>query len=114
VADLPLVTADDRTRVAQLMHSGKGILLDLAGRTAVRNVAAHWTDRVDVVTARCDDGQPPSADMLLIRPDGYVAWVTVSEEPDWEAQSGLHRALVTWFGAAHPGSAGSKERNLPE
>ena len=85
------------------MHSGKGILFDLAGRTAVRNVAAHWTDRVDVVTARCDDGQPPSADMLLMRPDGYVTWVIASEEPDGEAQSGLRRALVTWFGAAYPG-----------
>jgi 2-polyprenyl-6-methoxyphenol hydroxylase-like FAD-dependent oxidoreductase len=109
--DLPLVTADGRIRVAQLMHSGKGMLLDLAGRTAVRNVAVHWADRVDVVTARCADGHPPAADMLLIRPDGYVAWVTASEEPDGEAQSGLRRALVTWFGVARPGGGGSKEQN---
>jgi aromatic ring hydroxylase-like protein len=102
------VTADGRTRVAQLMHSGKGVLLDLAGRTAVRNVAAPWKDRVDVVTARCDDGQLPSADMLLIRPDGYVAWVAASKEPDGEAQSGLRRALVTWFGVARPAEAGPK------
>jgi len=46
---------------------------------------------------------PSSVDATKYGPDGYVAWVTASEEPDGKAQSGLRRALVTWFGAAQPG-----------
>jgi 2-polyprenyl-6-methoxyphenol hydroxylase-like FAD-dependent oxidoreductase len=96
--DLTLVSAEGATCVAQLMHRARGVLLDLAGRAALRDIAAGWTDRVDVVAARCE-GQPAPADALLIRPDGYVAWVAASGEPDEDAQPGLRRTLATWFGA---------------
>jgi 2-polyprenyl-6-methoxyphenol hydroxylase-like FAD-dependent oxidoreductase len=100
--DRPLLTADGETRVAQLMRRARGVLLDLAGRAALREVAAGWADRVDVVAARCAEQDPP-ADALLIRPDGYVAWVAAPGEPDAEARCGLRRALTSWFGAAHIG-----------
>ena len=42
-------------------------------------------------------GAVPDPDAVLIRPDGYVAWVGEG------SQAGLTDALVRWFG---PGAAG--------
>jgi 3-(3-hydroxy-phenyl)propionate hydroxylase len=39
-------------------------------------------------------GSVAAPDAVLIRPDGYVAWVGD------QSQSGLSDALTTWFGAA--------------
>jgi 2-polyprenyl-6-methoxyphenol hydroxylase-like FAD-dependent oxidoreductase len=86
-----------KTRVPRLMHSGRAVLLDLADRTAFRNAAAGWSDRVDVVRARCEE-QPAAADAFLIRPDGYVAWVASAQNADYEAEMQLRCALETWFG----------------
>ena len=59
-----------------------------------------WVDRVRQVDARYAGvwelpvfGAVASPTAVLIRPDGYVAWV--SEGTDL----GLHDALTTWFGA---------------
>jgi 2-polyprenyl-6-methoxyphenol hydroxylase-like FAD-dependent oxidoreductase len=97
--DLRLVTPAGGTRVPRLMHRGRGVLLDLAERTVLRDAATGWSDRVDVVAARCEG--PPPADALLIRPDGYVAWVASAQEAIEaldESVSRLRRALTTWFG----------------
>jgi 2-polyprenyl-6-methoxyphenol hydroxylase-like FAD-dependent oxidoreductase len=95
--DLPLVASGGASRVGELMRGGRAVLLDLAERGGLRDVAAGWADRLDVVAARCD-GRPAPADALLIRPDGYVAWAAASGEPDQEAQRELRRAAATWFG----------------
>jgi FAD binding domain len=109
--NLPLIRERGKTEVAELMHAGRGVLLDLAGRTALHEVAAKWTDSVDAITASCYE-RPAKLDALLIRPDGYVAWAAGPEESDQECQSGLHAALEKWFGTegATPqrrGAAGS-------
>jgi 2-polyprenyl-6-methoxyphenol hydroxylase-like FAD-dependent oxidoreductase len=95
--DLPLATAAGKTSVPRLMHSGRAVLLDLADRTALRDAAAGWSDRVDVVVARCEEQSAP-ADAFLIRPDGYVAWVASAQDADDEAELQLRHALATWFG----------------
>ncbi len=95
--DLPLATATGKSRVPRLMHSGRAVLLDLADRPALRRVAAGWSDRVDVVVARCEE-QPAPADAFLVRPDGYVAWEASAQDADDEAETQLRRALTTWFG----------------
>ena len=58
-----------------------------------------WADRVKLVDARCVGtwelpmlGAVPAPDAVLIRPDGYVAWVGDL------TQLGLADALTTWFG----------------
>jgi 2-polyprenyl-6-methoxyphenol hydroxylase-like FAD-dependent oxidoreductase len=57
-----------------------------------RDVARPWSDRVDTVTAAAPD-QP----LLLVRPDGYVAWA--SERTDAERRpSSLATALARWCG----------------
>jgi 2-polyprenyl-6-methoxyphenol hydroxylase-like FAD-dependent oxidoreductase len=95
--DLPLVTATGPTRVAEILRPARPVLLDLADRQALRDAAGAWRDRIEVVTAR---GEQPPADALLIRPDGYVAWVAALDDTDRRLQAGLRDALAAWFGAA--------------
>jgi 2-polyprenyl-6-methoxyphenol hydroxylase-like FAD-dependent oxidoreductase len=103
------------TRVAELVRSARGVLLDLGGsgeiagspvrggspggaltaNGALARAASPWHDRVDVVAARPVTKPPPAAAML-IRPDGYVAWAAGPDAPD--LAGGLPEALRTWFG----------------
>ncbi|MEU1385976.1 MULTISPECIES: FAD-dependent monooxygenase [unclassified Nonomuraea] len=94
--DLVLHTDQGMTGVAELMHPARPVLLDLADRADLREVAAEWRDRVDVHTAKTD--QRP-ADVLLIRPDAHVAWAAGPDEPAGTAAPALREALSTWFGA---------------
>ncbi|WP_337587608.1 hypothetical protein [Actinopolymorpha alba] len=91
--DLALESEGGPTRIAELMRSARPLLLDLANRADLRKVVADWTDRVDVVAA---DSVEQLADVVLIRPDGYVAWAAGPETSD--ATDGLRHALTTWFG----------------
>ncbi len=84
-----------RASVFDLLHAGRGVLLDLADDRTVREVAEGWTDRIDVVTATSPPaGALDGTDAVLVRPDGYVAW-TGSGEP---RAGGLRDALSRWFG----------------
>lgn len=85
-------------RVAELMRAGKGVLLDLAGRSALVEAASKWADRVETTTASCD-ARTAEPDAMLIRPDGYVAWAISSAEGDKESEGSLRAALERWFGA---------------
>jgi 2-polyprenyl-6-methoxyphenol hydroxylase-like FAD-dependent oxidoreductase len=73
-------------RVYELMHGGRGLLLDRTGRLSVGG----WADRVDHVVDVSVDLEVPAA---LLRPDGHVAWVG-------DDQQELLGHLPTWFGAA--------------
>jgi 2-polyprenyl-6-methoxyphenol hydroxylase-like FAD-dependent oxidoreductase len=83
--DLVLDTADGPTRLADLTHDARPLLLDLTGALTGETHGG----RVRVVTARADS---PLAGILL-RPDCYVAWA--SQEPDVD---GLRAAYERWFG----------------
>ncbi|WP_330308133.1 MULTISPECIES: rifampin monooxygenase [unclassified Streptomyces] len=73
-------------RLYELMHGGRGLLLDQTGRLSV----AGWADRVDHVVDVSDELDAPA---VLLRPDGHVAWVG-------EDQQDLLSRLPKWFGAA--------------
>jgi hypothetical protein len=75
-----------RGRLYELMHGGRGLLLDQTGRLSV----AGWADRVDHIVDVSEELDVPAA---LLRPDGHVAWVG-------EDQQDLLGQLPTWFGAA--------------
>jgi len=93
-----LQTDDGTMRVAELMRAGKGVLLDFSRRSARHEAVIKWADRVNMMSARCHD---PSAnfDAILVRPDGYVAWVLSSGDADQESERSLRAALERWFGA---------------
>ena len=93
--DLTLRTDQGTTRVADLMHTARPVLLDLADRHDLRQAARHWRHRVDIHTAATD--QRP-ADALLIRPDAHIAWAATIDEPTDSAAPGLQEALSSWFG----------------
>jgi 2-polyprenyl-6-methoxyphenol hydroxylase-like FAD-dependent oxidoreductase len=75
-----------RGRLYELMHGGRGLLLDQTGRLSV----AGWADRVDHVVDVSEELDVPA---VLLRPDGHVAWVG-------EDQRDLVGRLPKWFGAA--------------
>ncbi|WP_433350584.1 rifampin monooxygenase [Micromonospora sp. CA-111912] len=75
-----------RGRLYELMHGGRGLLLDQTGRLSV----AGWADRVDHVVDVSEELELPA---VLLRPDGHVAWVG-------EDQQDLLSHLPKWFGAA--------------
>jgi hypothetical protein len=93
--DLTLRTEQGTTSVAELMHTARPALLDLADRPDLRETARDWQDRVDIRTAETDH-RP--ADALLIRPDAYVAWAAAVGEPAGTAVPALREALSCWFG----------------
>ncbi|MFF0265130.1 FAD-dependent monooxygenase [Kribbella sp. NPDC004536] len=80
----------DSTRLAELMRSGRPLLVDLTPGGAFAGTDV--PDHVEVVNGQ---GARPIA--LLIRPDGYVAWAA---EQDGEAERDeLRAALEQWFQA---------------
>lgn len=102
--DLDLITADGPLRLFTLLHEARPLLLNFA--QPCRIDIAPWTDRVKLVDTDyagpwelpvLGTVAPPAA--VLIRPDGYVAWVGDL------TQSGLADALTNWFGppAEHRG-----------
>jgi 3-(3-hydroxy-phenyl)propionate hydroxylase len=95
--DLDLLTDNGPLRVFTLLHDARPVLLNL-GEPGSFDITP-WTDRVKPIDARYDGvwdlpvlGAVPAPTAVLIRPDGYVAWV--GEQTD----VGLADALMTWFG----------------
>jgi 2-polyprenyl-6-methoxyphenol hydroxylase-like FAD-dependent oxidoreductase len=93
--DLTLQTDQGTTSVAELMHTARPVLLDLADRQDFRETARDWMHRVDIHTAATEH-RP--ADALLIRPDAYIAWAATIDEPTDTAAPALRDALSGWFG----------------
>ena len=94
--DLDLVTADGPLRVFSLLHEARPVLLDLGDHgfditpwaDRVRSIGAEYTGAWELPVV----GAVSAPTALLIRPDGYVAWVGDRTE------LGLSDALTTWFG----------------
>jgi len=95
--DLDLVTANGPLRVFTLLHNARPVLLNL-GAPGGFDITP-WADRVQSIDARYVGkwelpvlGVVTAPNAVLIRPDGYVAWVGDLTQP------GLADALTTWFG----------------
>lgn len=67
-----------------LMHDGRGLLLDQTGTLSVDG----WSDRVDHIV---DTSPELDAPAVLLRPDGHIAWLG-------DDQAGLENQLARWFG----------------
>jgi 2-polyprenyl-6-methoxyphenol hydroxylase-like FAD-dependent oxidoreductase len=95
--DLDLITADGPLRVFTLLHDARPVLLNLDEPGGFD--ITPWADRVQLVDAKYVGtwelpvlGPVTAPTAVLIRPDGYVAWVRDL------TQLGLADALTTWFG----------------
>jgi 2-polyprenyl-6-methoxyphenol hydroxylase-like FAD-dependent oxidoreductase len=95
--DLDLVTANGPLRVFTLLHDARPVLLNF-GEPGGFDITP-WADRVQLIDAQYAGtwelpalGVVPAPTAVLIRPDGYVAWVGDL------TQLGLADALTTWFG----------------
>jgi 2-polyprenyl-6-methoxyphenol hydroxylase-like FAD-dependent oxidoreductase len=95
--DLDLVTADGPLRVFTLLHDARPVLLNL-GEPGAFDLTP-WADRVQLTDAKYAGtwelpalGEVTAPTAVLIRPDGYAAWVGD------RTHLGLADALTTWFG----------------
>ncbi len=97
--DLDVVTSDGPLRVFELLHGARAVLLNL-GEPGCFGIAG-WADRVQLIHAAHAGpwelpviGAVAAPAAVLIRPDGYVAWVGDGTD------AGLRDALTRWFGPA--------------
>jgi len=95
--DFDLVTSSGPLRVYTLLHDARPVLLNFGEPGGV--AIGPWADRVQLIDAKYVGkwelpaiGPVTAPTAVLIRPDGYVAWV------GGLTQLGLADALTTWFG----------------
>ncbi len=95
--DLELVTAAGPLQIFTLLHGARPVLLNL-GEPGDFDITP-WADRVQLIDAKYTGawelpvlGAVAAPTAVLIRPDGYVAWVGCP------TPIGLADALTTWFG----------------
>jgi 2-polyprenyl-6-methoxyphenol hydroxylase-like FAD-dependent oxidoreductase len=99
--DLDLITADGPLRMFELLHRATPVLLNL-GQPGSLDITP-WADRIRLVDAEYGGpwelpvlGAVTAPTAVLIRPDGYVAWVGESADPN------LPDALTRWSGSPSP------------
>jgi 3-(3-hydroxy-phenyl)propionate hydroxylase len=95
--DLDLASGNGPLRMFDLLHDARPVLLNLAERGAFD--IKPWANRVQVIDAMYGGdwelpvlGNIDAPSAVLVRPDGYVAWVGNGDNV------GLPEALTTWFG----------------
>ena len=97
--DLDIVTADGPQRVFTLLHDARPVLLNF-GEPGGFGITP-WADRVQSIDTKYDGawelpviGLVAAPTAVLVRPDGYVAWVGAGRP----THDGLVDALSRWFG----------------
>ena len=82
----------DGTRIGDLLRTGSGLFLDFDARASLQALASRWIGRITYVAGDVED--PLGLSAVLVRPDGFVAWVSeVAPDPEDAAH-----AVSRWFG----------------
>jgi hypothetical protein len=94
--DLDVTTTNGARRVFTLLHDARPVLLNFGAPLEIEP----WADHVKRIDARHEGpwelpviGAIAAPSAVLIRPDGYVAWVGDGSD------HGLRDALTLWFGS---------------
>jgi 3-(3-hydroxy-phenyl)propionate hydroxylase len=102
--DLEVSTPRGTRRVFSFLHEARPVLLNFGPAGAID--LAPWADRVPCVDVQYAGawelpviGAVAAPAAVLVRPDGYVAWVGDGTD------HGLTYAVTTWFGPATPRGA---------
>ena len=81
------------TRVGDLLHDGRGLLLDFTASETLGALCKGRQDRLRYVASRAKDEKGVAA--ILIRPDGFVAWAT---DGGFDMAT-VEQAVRRWFGS---------------
>ena len=107
--DLDLVASSGPLRVYTLLHDARPVLLNFGEPGSV--AIGPWADRVQSLDATYAGpwelpavGTVPAPAAVLVRPDGYVAWVGD------RTPRGLADVLTRWFGPPPAGTSTSLSR----
>jgi 2-polyprenyl-6-methoxyphenol hydroxylase-like FAD-dependent oxidoreductase len=89
--DIPLAGGSPRT-LYRALRPGRFLLVMPPGADVDTARPGGWADRVDLVTAG-----GPTRNVVLVRPDGYIAWATADSDPAGRAKA-IRVALSAWCG----------------
>lgn len=96
--DLDLALPDGQVRAFALLQEARPLLINFGEPGAID--VTGWADRVQLIDAKDPGvwelpvlGPVAAPGAVLVRPDGYVAWVGE------RTQAGLTEALTKWFGS---------------
>ena len=81
----------DGTRAGELLRDGKGLLLDFLSSGSLQALAYRWGERITYVARDATDRVGLNA--VLVRPDGFVAWVG----EDWSSEEEAAQIMSRWF-----------------
>ena len=82
---------ENGTNMGELLHDGRGLLLDFTTHASLQALTAGYGDQLKYVPGPAKDQLGLSA--ALVRPDGYIAWAS-DNEPDCGK---LQQAMERWF-----------------
>ncbi|WP_282701301.1 FAD-dependent oxidoreductase [Streptomyces sp. CC219B] len=93
--------AAEPVRLYELMRDGRFLLLDLGEDGAGAALAEAWGSRVCPVRVTEPVAELDGVGAVLVRPDGYAAWVDGRSNPAGQVER-VRRALLHWCGAEGP------------
>ncbi len=84
---------EEGIRLGDLLHDGRGLLLDFTASESLKALCIGWQDRLQYVASHSKDEKGLTA--LLVRPDGFVAWAA---DGGFDAAA-VEQSIRRWFGA---------------
>jgi 2-polyprenyl-6-methoxyphenol hydroxylase-like FAD-dependent oxidoreductase len=88
---VPNFEFEDGVRIGELMHDGRGMLLDFDGIASLKSLANEYGDQLKYVSGRAKEQLGLSA--VLVRPDGFVAWASDNKP----VKQSIGRVTELWF-----------------
>jgi 2-polyprenyl-6-methoxyphenol hydroxylase-like FAD-dependent oxidoreductase len=85
---------EDGTRLGLMLHGGRGVLLDFTENWELRTLGQTRPDRLRYFSVKTNDSKGITS--MLVRPDGFVSWVSESEADLLTLEDTIQR----WFGDA--------------